>query len=364
MLESMSPKVRAVCEPLAQRWSGFLEKLQARVNEVKAEADAGLDQLIAAHATDHGPMGAAFTAVQVRFNGLTSKLSDAWDKMDESIDEALEELDDDVKPSDWEAYAKWRSALVNAQRALSDDISLSYEYLQMKKNADWARRLKQLAEQEQQSGAKCSSCGGPVPIQTPWQAEKSACSHCSVMNDVVPGLSAGLFYQGIGAHALAHEAAWDHWMAEWKAKDAFDKRRCPTAYDHWVYIEAAKAYYTTYYQAGLQVNAGFVSDVATAVAAKMKHYSAWDQAIDQQNRAFMGQVVDAANKGDAEGMKALISQRPHHVDLDDIGYALVERDLIDAAKFFFGLKYDLEDEDDPKGAWIAEQIKDTISTLR
>lgn len=364
MLEKMSPAARGALEPLAQRWAGFLQKLKARVAEVHAEAHAGLDPLIEAHATDHGPMGAAFSALQARFNGLGTKLGDAWDKMDEQMDEALEDVEDDLKESDWEAFAIFRSHLVNEERALLDEIELGYEKLTTEKNGRWARKLQQLAQAEVAQGAKCTSCGGPVPLETPWQASKAACSHCGVMNDVSPGLAAGLFYQGLGAHALAHEAAFDAWLEEWNAKRAFDARRCPSAYDHWVYLEAAKKYYTQYYTAGLQVHPGFTQDVAAAVAAKMKHYSAWDQPIDQQARQCIGEVVDAANRGDAAALKAAVEKRPHHVDLDDIGYALVERGLIDAAKHYFGLQYEMEDEDEPKGAWIAEKLKDAISTLR
>ena len=85
---------------------------------------------------------------------------------------------------------------------------------------------------------------------------------------------------------------------------------------------------------------------------------------DGRHRAERRTGLPLRARGDAAALKAAVEKRPHHVDLDDIGYALVERGLIDAAKHYFGLQYEMEDEDEPKGAWIAEKLKDAISTLR
>jgi len=361
---TMKPALKAKVDPLLQRWEGFKGKIAERVEAVRAEADAGLDQLIAQHATDHGPMGAAFSQLQARFNGLTTKLDEAYESFEEKLDEAADDIEDDLDANDWDQLSGLQSALHADKTALYDKIELTYEHLQMEKNAEWARRLRALAEQEIAAGAKCSSCGAPTPVETPWTATQVKCSSCGALNDVQPGMAAGLFYQGLGAHALAQEASWDLWVAERAAKTAFDARRCPTAYDHWLYLDTARKYYTAYYEAGLKVYPAFTQDVGAAVEAKMKHYTAWDQPVDQQAREFYGQLVDCANKGDAEGMKRLVASKPHHVDFDDCGYALVERNLIDAAKFLYGLQYAAEGETDPQAMYVAEKLKDARSTLR
>ncbi|MEM9193598.1 MAG: hypothetical protein AAGF12_30770 [Myxococcota bacterium] len=363
-LEKMTPPVRQALTPIVQKWQAFVPKFQGRVQEVEAEANAGLDQLIAAHATDHGPMGAAFGALQARFNGLTTKLSDAWEKIDNQMDEALDELDDQVTSADWEAWSALRDAMVNQEREILEATDVKYQEIEMRKNADWSRRLRELAQQEIQKGAPCSECGSPFPIKVYWQASQEMCPHCNAVIDVQPGMAAGLFHQGLGAHSLAQEAAWGEWMAERKAKNAFDARRCPTAYDHWLYLQAAHAYYTRYYQEGLKVHPGFTENVEQAVAAKMQHYTAWDQPIQKQQRDYFGQLVDYAGKGMVNELQALLTQRPHHIDLDDCGYALVERGLLQAAEFVYTVKYTEDGEDGSKKAYAQEQIRDAIKILR
>jgi uncharacterized protein YoxC len=355
-MANMSPRVQQQVAAIMQKWDGFLSKVEARVQEVIVEANTGLDQLIAQHAQDHGPMGAAFSAVQARFNGLGTKVSESWEKIDQEISELWDQ--DDLSSGDVEGIANARDAMVAKERKMLDDIDLHHYRIEMQKNADWSRRLRQIAEQEISRGIPCSHCGAPLHVQEFTQASQVTCGACHAVNDVMPGSATALFYQGLGAHSLAHEAAWNEWLAEREAKARLDAFRHPTAYDRWVYLNAAHGYYTKYYQEGLKIHPGFTKDVAAAVDAKMKHYTAWDQPIDQQAREFFGNLVEASSKGDQATLKQMATNPPHHIDLDGCIECLVERHHFPAAAFLLGIKYDKDGEDDPKQQWIAKELAD------
>ncbi len=339
---------------LVQQWDGFLGKVDGRVQAVIAEADAGLDQLIAQHAMDHGPMGAAFAALQSRFHGLSTKLSDAWEKIDEEIDEIGE--DDDLSSADWDAISNARDAMCDKYVKLTDDLELHHYTIEMKKNADWARRLRALAEQEMATGVPCSQCGTPMQVENLDSGGSQKCGSCGAVNNVLPGAASALFYRGLGAHALAQEQSWNHWLAERTAKAEFDKKRHPTAYDHWAYLKAAHDYWTAYHQAGLAVYPKFVQDVASSVDAKMKHYRAWDQELDKQKRELFGNIVEASSKGDVAGLDAIVGNLPHFADFDECIECLVERRHYPAGQHLLGKKYDMDGEDDPKPQWIAREL--------
>lgn len=353
----MRSEVQNKVSELSGKWTGFLGKVDARVKDVLAEANEGLDMLIAQHATDHGPMGAAFSALQARFHGLGQKVSDSWDKIDEEIDE-ITELDD-LSEQEYELIYGARDQMRDAYDRMVDALELHHSEVEMQKNADWARRLRAIAEEELKVELSCARCGAPYLTQDAAGASQQKCPSCGAVNEVMPGMAAGLFYRGIGAHALAQEQAWQKWLGERSAKAAFDARRHPTAYDLWVYHQAARDYWTAYYTAGKQIYPKFTEDVALAVEAKMKHYSAWDQDVEVQKRELFGRLVDASGKGDAAAVNQLIGSLPHHVDLDECIEALVERRHFPAAKHLLGIKYDQEGEDEPKGQWIAQELAET-----
>ena len=361
MLEQIKPEIRSRVEPVVTKWTGFAQKLEARIGEVLAEADAGLDALIAQHATDHGPMGAAFSAVQARFQGLHPKLDDAFEKIEEQYDEAVE--DADLNEQDLRAVYDVRDELIRQRQRLADSLELAYEDLQKRKNADWARRLQQLAEQERQKGIACSQCGGPMQVEVYWQSSQVPCGHCSAVNDVSPGLAAGLFYQGLGVHALAHEAAWTEWMAERQARERFHAYRHQTQPDFDAYLNAARAYWTKYYQVGKQLYPALCDDVGQAVEAKLRHYTAWDPHIDRIQRDFFAQLVAAARAGDFDTVRRLASGAPGGIDHTECAECLAERGLVDGTIAVLDAQYDAADEDEPRSQWIAEQLAEIRRTV-
>ncbi len=361
MLDRLGPNVRGEVEPIVQRWSGFIGKLEARIGEIVAEADAGLSALIVQHPTDHGPLGAAFSAVKARFHGLGPKLDDAFDKTEEAVQEVI---DADPSEADQRALDDLVDALAAQKRALAARIELASEELEMRKNADWARRLQALAEGERAAGVKCSQCGAAFAPDVWWRSCQVPCGHCQAVNDVHPGVAAGYFYQGLGVHALSHEAAWGEWLAEQRTKDAFDARRHPTAADRDAYLDAARAYYTKYYQTGLSLHPELAESLSSAVEAKLAHYRQWDQRIDQIRRDFFGRLVDAAARGDSAALVQLGNDPPDDVGLEDCIEALVERGLSDPALVLIGVEWEAEGEDGDRAEWCAERLADVRRTVR
>jgi len=350
----MRPEVQNKVNELVQKWEGFLGKVNTRVQAVLAESDAGIDQLIQQHAMDYGPMGAAFTAIQARFHGLGQKVGDAWDKIDEELDE-VSELDD-LTEAEYDYLSSARDRMIDQSRKARDDIELHHYTIEMKKSADWARHLREIAKQEIAKGVPCSQCGAAIHPERFDTGSQQKCGSCGAVNDIMPGMASASFYAGNGAHALAQEQAWDHWLAERKAKDDLDAYRHSTAYDHWVYHKAAHDYYTAYYQAGVALYPKFTENVEAAVAAKMKHYTAWTQDVDKQTQELLGKVVEASGNGDVNALNQVVSNLPHFMRLDDCIECLVERRHYPAAKHLFGLKYDQDGEDDPKQQWIAREL--------
>lgn len=360
----MTARVQPMLQPLVQRWDTFAAKVQQRIDEATQEANEGLDQLIAQYATDHGPMGAAFSALQARFHGLGQKIDEAYEKIDQEVDQIADR--DDLEPADWELISQTRDTLIAKRRAMRDDLELRHATIEMKKNADWARRLRQLAQSEMQAPAACSNCGAPIAPADPTKASQIRCGSCQAINDVTLSTAAALFYQGLGAHALACEAAWPQWLAQREADERCKAFRHATAYDFWLTIEAARAYWTAYYHAGLAIYPGFTAQVPLeqAVEAKLKHYTAYKQPIDKQKEELLGQVVEASSKGDAAAMQRIVSSLPHFVSLDDCLECLVERQHYPAAQFLFGIKFDKDGEDGNKQKWIAEQLAEMRKFLR
>jgi rubrerythrin len=361
MTVNMSPALQQRVQPLVQKWDGFLAKVGARIEEVRAEADAGLDQLIQQHAMDHGPMGAAFTALQSRFHGLSDKVDEAWEKIDEEFDDVRDQSG--LSESDYDALSQVWDGMYEKFRAMQQGLERTHYTVEMKKNADWARQLRGLAEREMAAGVQCSQCGTPMQILDYTKASQQACPSCNAVNDVMPGSASAMFFMGLGAHALAHEAAWNEWVGEQDAKDAFDRYRHPTAYDEWVYLNAARTYWTKYYQVAQQIAPASCPDINAAVEGRMGHYTVWTQEVDKQKHGFLGQLVDASTKGDAATIQQLLSNRPHHVDLSDCAECLVERRQYQGATVVLDFQYHADGEDDPKGAWIREQLADIKKTV-
>ncbi len=360
MLELLSPPIQAKARAVKTKWDGFVPKIDARVQEVIAEADAGLDELIEQYALDPGPMGAAFSALQVRFRGLGQKLEEAWSKIDHELDEVREEAD---TGKDHEALAGLWAQMSATHQQARERIDLAYESVQTRKNAAWARNLWTQAQRDSQQPVACVKCGAGVQ-QTVFHASSNVtCTHCGAVNQLHPGMAAGLLYQGNGLHSLAHEHAWNEWMAMNRADKAYNDFRVPTTSDRDAMLAAARAYWTKYYTAIAQWHPGFAEafgSVEKAAEAKMAHSTAYDPPVSVQERARFQAVLDASRTGD----RAAIQRAVQGVDMDDAVRCAFEHGDARGTMILLELQHRADGEDEPLAKWSAEQIARMARDMR
>jgi hypothetical protein len=363
-LTQLSPQFQQELQPLMVRWAPFVQKVNTRVNDVIAEANEGMDGLIAAHATDFGPMGAAFGALQARFNGIGTKVSEASEQVEQLVWEIM--FRDGLSPQDSQVLGQIHTQINREEQYLRDQVEMRYQELNMRKSADWSRALHKLAEGEMQRELNCSQCGSPFQVKVWWKSSNETCPHCNAVNSLSPGMATVTYY-GQGSHTLSHEAAWAAWQAEQQAQAAYDRLRHPTAYDFEQKLSSSNAYWTAYYQHYQQMHPGFADahgSIEAAVEAKMKHHTEYDQPIEKQNRDFMGHMMHAAGQGNAQQVQQMAGALPDGIDLDDCAEAAVERHNTQAATLILNVRYDLEDEDEPRAEWIQEQLKEMYERLR
>jgi hypothetical protein len=364
MIEQLSPALQQEVQPLWAKWPTFLEKLKARVNDVVAEAQAGLDQLIEQHTTDDGPMGAAFSALQARFHGLREKLDQAATKLEELLWDII--FRDDVSQQDCDVASRLHAEISRQRDECDQLLEHTYEQLQTQKRADWARKLSEIVRAEHRTEVECSNCGSPFQLQVYWQASNEPCPHCKAVNSLNPSTAAYSFYQA-GVHALAHEQAYAEWFAEQRAKAALDRFRHPTAYDHWQYLQAARTYWGKYYQATQQLHPGFAAShdgVEQAVEAKLAHYTTHDGVPEQQERQFYGELLEALQRRNEAEVRQFLDRRPSSVDVDECARMAMEHDDRVGAALLLGIQHALEDEDEPREQWVRDELRELAQSVR
>ncbi|MBI2392705.1 MAG: hypothetical protein HYV09_24175 [Deltaproteobacteria bacterium] len=360
MIELLSPALKARAQAVKTKWDGFVPKIDARVQEVLAEADAGLDELIALHGNDPGPMGAAFSALQVRFRGLGQKLDEAWEKIDGELDQVRDDAD---SARDHEALGHLWAELRASYAQAKERIDLAYEGIYTRKNAAWGRALWSQAQRDSQQPVACVKCGAAIQQTVFHQSSNLTCAHCGAVNQLHPGMAAGLLFQGQGLHALAHEQAWNEWLAMHRAEQAYNGHRVPITRDRDALLAAARAYWTRYYVAFQQMHPGFAEafgSVQQAVDARLAQHSAWDAPVEVQRRAQYQAVVDAAATGDRGAIQRAVAG----ADLDDAVRCVFEHGDARGTMILLELQHRAEQEDEPLVRWSGEQIARMSRDLR
>lgn len=363
-VQHLSPPLQHELAPLLSRWAPFVQKVTTRVNDVVAEANEGMAGLIAEHATDFGPMGAAFSVLQARFNGIQDKVKTAAEQIEQAVWEML--FRDGLSSQDSQVLSHIHTMITREEQQLRDQVEMRYEELNTKTSADWARALQRLAESEMQQQMPCSQCGSGFEVQVWWKASNQTCPYCNAVNSLQPG-AAPVVYFGQGAHALSHEAAWGAWQQEQQTKAAYDRLRHPTAYDHWMWLEAARGYWRAYYTHYRSIHPGFDAShggIEQAVEAKLKHYTAHDPPVEQQKRDFMGHMLNAASQGNAQQVQQMAHALPQGIDLEECAEAAVERHDLQAATLILNVRYDVEGEGEPRQTWVQEQLRELQETVR
>ena len=153
----------------AQRWATFLGKVRARLGEILAEANAGLEDIIATEVIDPGPLSAAQNEVKARLFALREKIGPAWAKLEAELPGELEDQG----------------------RALESDILEAIEVLEAQTRQKYRARLAELAHAElAERMLVCSKCAAPLPEPAvKHRVENVTCTHCHAVNTVRPGLA-------------------------------------------------------------------------------------------------------------------------------------------------------------------------------
>jgi hypothetical protein len=357
MPNQMSPGIRAKVAPVEERWNGFVRKVSGRIEEIMAEANAGLDELIQAAPVEHAPWGAAWGTLSSRVSGLDQKIGEAREKLDAELD-AIRDLDD-IAQSDHDAVLALGRAWLEQERAIRRQLERNFHTFETRKWADRARALYALARVEAERPAPCTSCGAPLTVTGLWESSNVKCGHCGVQNSVSPGPAGGQYWGSL--HYVAVEGSFAELYAEQDAKAQYDRYRCPTAADFDTILRASHAFYTKYNTLLKSMNPGFVGTVEEATAANMKHHTAWDQPRDQLARQFYGKLLDAVKRRDKAQTTALMQNLPDAVTLDECTNAVYERGGDRAgAEFVLQIEHQLTDESDPLKPWLAEKVESLV----
>ncbi len=353
----LSPASQSAVGPLLSRWDNFEKQIRGRSTDVYNEAGGGLDQVMGIDATNTGAISAAFTAVEARVRGLTDKVQEAEEKLSEAWDEATDDLD--AEGAEQAALAQMESTLVEKSRGLQRELETQSELLAITKQADWAKRLYDLTQTELAAPRECAGCAAPLTVEVYWQAANITCAHCGAVGLVNPGPATGLYFQGAGVHHLSREAAKDQWLSEQQAEHWFKELRLPTEDDFQRYLGAAKLFWDTYHNAFQHYHPNWGQTIEAATAAKMAHYTAYEQQSERTERARNGQLVALVGSRDPNGLGQFLSGSG--IDADEAARAPYERGDFDGAAFVLSIGHRIEGANDPIDEYIAERMADLAS---
>ncbi len=312
---------------IQERWAGFTPKLTSRFDMALVEAQAEVEQAIAADPLATGTISAVLSKTQARVHGLSRKLEGAWEKMDGLFDELRDE--DLSEAREGQVDAAWDQMRGDFD-ALQLDFERKYARWEMQRNADWARKLIEIANTE--------AADGPARA---------------------------LFYQGHGVHSICQEQAWALREAEQAQHHALQARRHPSAEDWDTWLQAARAFWARYYEVHTQMGAPVDGSVEQAIEGRLGQMVYGDNVRDQRGRAWISQVLHSAASRDAAALESLIRGPAHEgLDADCACEAIMERGDLEGAKVALQVKYRVEDEDEPFGPWLAEALSDLRRTVR
>jgi DNA-directed RNA polymerase subunit RPC12/RpoP len=222
------------------RWTSFRGKIEARLQAVTDEALAAYAQIAAASPLEHAPVAALEGAVQARYNGLGTKLDQAFETIDAGIDALIDATD---STSGIERLSQARDRVAAERRALAVRIDREEQVCKVRGAAVVARAIEPLARAEDPTQS-CVQCGAPFDPGPVVQSTSVPCPHCAARLTVGPR-PAMLQWYSRGVSALAEEAALPAWLAYRDAHDRYDALRRPTASD----LQAVERAYEAYHRA-------------------------------------------------------------------------------------------------------------------
>jgi len=182
--------MKAEQQALMERWRGFLNKIDGRLDELIAEAQQGVDMLAARSGADLAPLTNALSGLDYRIRQLRDKVSETWDSQGEPKFSAARMLDAgldakrDYELAFDEKWALWKARAV----------------------AGYYRSLRPDAEAALKKPVYCTNCGAQLTLPDPTQISSVPCSHCSSVNQVIPEAVVQTYYGG-APRAIGEERA-------------------------------------------------------------------------------------------------------------------------------------------------------------
>lgn len=323
-LNEVSPQRAPAFAALVDRYNAFEGKIVARVEEIRAEAIAGITELVEGNPLDSGAISAGFSAVTSRFHQLGNKVDQAVEKLEEEWSVKADE--DGLKDKERRRLDAVWSQIVRDSRALRERLTREGEKLEIQGGAHWARVLYNLMQQEYGQPVACPRCAGPLPVALRFQTANETCPHCGSVNELLPKLGTALYF-GSGLHYLAQEAALPEAEVMAQAEARYQALRHQTKSDHEAYLATVEAYWTKYYTTLAAMHPAPVRTVEQSVADKMIHYrnNPWNDNVDDRERQEKDRLLQLAQAGDASGFIAAC--KALQMDMDEARIALYEHGL-------------------------------------
>lgn len=358
MLDQLGNAARGTVAPLLARWEGFCNKVWERFSAVAAEAEPGIDQVIAVDPLNSNAVSAALSVLEARLRGLSDKVQEAESKVSDEWGEAIDDLE--VTRAEQTVLRRLSAQIISQSRQLQRQIGWQGELLAIKKGADWARALYAVAQREW-SERQCANCGGPIQLPFVHAASSVTCTHCNAVSSVLPGPATGLYFQGIGVHNLAREAVKDAWLNEKQGETWLNGLRHPTEEDRERFLVAARAHWVAHYQVVQKLDPGFGATPEQAAEDKMRHYTAWDHQSDVNRLRAFGDLIRRARARDINGCAQLIQQAG--LDPEEAVEAVHERGDRDGTSMLLEVEYRLGEVDEAKQAWVAQRLAEMDERL-
>ncbi len=174
----------------AARWTSFLEKIEARHEELLGAARESLPGLVPAAEFDLQPFSNAMMAVHAQCVGLRQKIDKTWS---DSAQATLEGSEAD--------------AAIEQSRACTWRMELALRRAEVEISAAAAESLMERGKAELAQPFKCTHCGGPLtPKESFFRSHYVPCGFCKTMNTFEPGMAARMI-EHFAAHALAERVA-------------------------------------------------------------------------------------------------------------------------------------------------------------
>lgn len=198
-------------EDVRGRWIGFLDKLEARLDELLSQSAVALPQLIDLLGFDPIPFSNALTGVCTQAKDVIGRIETTWrEQVEPAFENALQ--DDDAA----EIIERERQRGDLRQSAMEEKLRRAEVAI----CADAAHRMLAEGRKVLASHFSCSQCKGPLPVrQQFFRAYYVACDYCRNVNTFEPGMVARNV-EHFCAHALAEAAALEAWFRHHKAQEA------------------------------------------------------------------------------------------------------------------------------------------------